>query len=91
MEYWNGNTWVLVATTFTVPNTVLGTIPASALTGTPIVVGVIQPSTSSYSNLLGIVYGLLGGVAIAAIIVVALMFITRRQEGNRPLDDRDMS
>jgi outer membrane protein assembly factor BamB len=39
IEYWNGNSWVSVATTFTAPDTVSGTVPASALTGTFFVVG----------------------------------------------------
>jgi outer membrane protein assembly factor BamB len=40
IEYWNGAEWVqVIPTTFTPPDTVSGTIPASALDGTPIVVG----------------------------------------------------
>ena len=37
--YWNAGTWTQVFTTFIAPDTVVGSIPASALTGTPIVVG----------------------------------------------------
>lgn len=39
MSYWNGNSWVTVASYFTAPHTITGTFPASALTGTRIVVG----------------------------------------------------
>ncbi len=37
--YWSSGSWVPVATTFTAPDTVTGTIPASALGGTPCLVG----------------------------------------------------
>jgi hypothetical protein len=39
MAYWDGNSWISVSTTFTEPYTITGTIPASALGGTPFVVG----------------------------------------------------
>jgi len=47
MEYWNGNSWTSVATTFTGPNTICGDIPVSALAtpSTPVVIG--TPTTST--------------------------------------------
>jgi hypothetical protein len=41
MSYWNGTDWNNVPTQFIAPDTLVGTFPVSALTGTPIIV---QPS-----------------------------------------------
>ncbi len=45
MAYWDGTSWIPVATTFTAPHTISGNIPASALTGTPITVFQGSPFT----------------------------------------------
>ncbi|MGI0090274.1 MAG: hypothetical protein ACREBS_01065 [Nitrososphaerales archaeon] len=39
MEYWNGTSWVNAYDLTTSGNTICGTMPTSALTGTPIVIG----------------------------------------------------
>jgi hypothetical protein len=78
IEYWNGNSWVLVATTFTSPDIVSGTIPASALTGTPIVVGTLKPSTAltvGATTLLMIVVVLIAAVAV----VLGILFDNRKK------------
>ena len=79
IEYWNGNTWMPVATTFTAPDTVsciinsiryanAHTIPASALTGTPILVG--TPKSSATTLPLSAT-----SLAIIIIIVVAIVVV----------------
>jgi hypothetical protein len=75
IEYWNGNAWVSVATTFTAPDTVSGTIPASALTGTLIAVGTSNLSTTSSSTVS--VYVVVVAVAIIAIIsIISIILIS---------------
>ena len=74
IEYWNGNSWVSVATTFTTPDTVSGTIPASELTGTLLAVGIPKTIPEYSEQLLGIT--LLASTASATISVV----ITRRRK-----------
>jgi hypothetical protein len=73
IEYWDGNTWVSVATTFTAPDTVSGTIPASALGGTPIVVGT---QASIISILLIIVIAI---VVVVVILGAVLVYMKKRK------------
>jgi len=47
MEYWNGNAWVSVATTFTSPNTICGNIPVTALATPSTPVLIASPTTVS--------------------------------------------
>jgi len=71
MEYWNGNAWVPVSTTFTSPNTVCGDIPVSALAtpSTPVLIGtpttIVTPQFPAGSGLLvvAVSFGLLAVVA----------------------------
>jgi len=77
IQYWNGSIWTSVATAFTYPGTVSVTIPASALAGTPIVVGTPKLNTTSKLNLLEVIYGVVAGFAITATIVAVLMFTVR--------------
>jgi hypothetical protein len=43
MQYWNGAQWVMATDVVVSGNTICGNIPVSALTGTPIAIGPIQP------------------------------------------------
>jgi hypothetical protein len=54
-EYYNGAAWVSVATKFSAPETLSATITASALTGTPIVVGI--PTHGGSANPLALNFG----------------------------------
>jgi hypothetical protein len=77
MEYWNGVDWVSVATRFTAPDTVSGTIPASALAGTTILVGTPKSNTSTAplsASLLIII-----AVAVVIIIVLGVLFVYARK------------
>jgi hypothetical protein len=73
MEYWNGSSWVFVATTFTAPHTVSGTIPASALTGTPVVVGTPKSSAPPLLTIIVIV------VAVVVILGMLFVYVKRRK------------
>lgn len=75
IKYWNGNTWVAVATTFTAPHTVSGKFPASALTGTPILVGVPKASTPISFALIIIVSAV---VAVVLILGVVFVYVKKR-------------
>jgi hypothetical protein len=55
-------------------NMVSGTISASALTGTPIVVGTLKTDNSAKSNLLDLIIGAMAGIAAAAIAITVLRF-----------------
>jgi YVTN family beta-propeller protein len=74
IEYWNGNGWVSISTMFSQLNMVSGTISASALTGTPIVVGILKTDNSAKSNLLDLIIGAMAGIAAAAIAITVLRF-----------------
>jgi len=74
IQYWDGNAWVSVATAFTAPDTVSATIPASALTGTPIVVGTqVSNPPIPLTTILAI-------VVVAVVILGALLFYTKRKK-----------
>jgi hypothetical protein len=74
IEYWNGNSWVSVATTFTTPDTVSGNILASELTGTVLAVGTSKTIPEYQEQLLGIT--LLASITFATLFV----FITKRKK-----------
>jgi hypothetical protein len=76
LAYWDGNSWIMVPCTFTAPNTITASLPASALTGTPIAVGKTA-ATPSASPLLIV------AAALAAAVVVALSvgFVLYRKRG----------
>jgi hypothetical protein len=78
MEYWNGNSWVSVTTKFVSPDTVSGAIPASALTGTPIVVGTPKPSATSLSTVTIIVVA----VAVVIILGVLSLYVKKQKQKN---------
>jgi hypothetical protein len=80
MEYWNGTSYVSVATTFAAPDTVTGTFPASALSGTPIVVGTAKTVTSFRLSLLELIYGFAIGLTIAIFTIGALMFMLKAKK-----------
>ena len=88
MEYWNGNTWISVDTNFNPPNVVSCTVPASVLTGTPFAVGT-KLSTNSKSSFTEIIYGLVAGLAISAIVIVALLFTMRGKESKTHFESDD--
>jgi YVTN family beta-propeller protein len=75
IEYWNGNGWVSISTTFSQPNMVSGTIPATALTGTSIVVGTLKTDNSAKPNSLDLIIGASAGMATAAIAITVLRFV----------------
>jgi hypothetical protein len=83
IQYYNGNAWVSVPTTFTAPETLSATIPASALNGTPILAGIPSPGRSP--NPLAINFGsaafILIVVAVAVVIIVAVVIVARRLTG----------
>ncbi len=69
IEYWNGNTWVSVTTTFTAPDTASAKISMSALNGTPILVGVPKSSASSLLPIIFIVIVIVAAVILVNIVV----------------------
>jgi hypothetical protein len=79
-EYYNGNAWVSVASKFFAPDTLSVTIPASALNGTPIVVGI--PSHGGSANPLVIDFGstafILIVVAVVVVTVSAVALVARK-------------
>ncbi len=75
MEYWNGTTWISVSTTFASPDTITATIPASALTGTPIAVGIIEQGTVGLSLVLVFVLG-----ALVATVSVVCVYVFKKKE-----------
>ncbi len=78
MEYWNGITWISVATKFTAPYTVSSTIPASALDETTILVGTQKSNASTTPiNLSLLIIAII--VAIAVIIGVLFVYVRRRK------------
>lgn len=81
IEYWDGSSWVSVATTFSAPDTVSANIPASALTGAPLAVGVPE---SGGNGLTSGGVSLLAVVAVTAVVAVAvvlglLVYMRRRK------------
>ncbi|MGA2386083.1 MAG: protease pro-enzyme activation domain-containing protein [Candidatus Bathyarchaeia archaeon] len=78
IEYWNGETWVSVATTFTAPDTVSGTVPASALTASIFSVGTPKqnPTTSTPTAFLLIAISIV--VAAIVIVSVTLIYVKKR-------------
>ncbi len=80
IEYWNANTWVSAATKFAAPDTVTCTIPASALTGTPIAVGTPKTGATANSDTQEIIVGVAAGLAIAAGTIAAIRFTTRAKK-----------
>ena len=82
IEYWNGNLWVSVASTFTAPDTVSGTVPATALTGTPIVVGTSKQNSTSMMRMIEVIFALIAGLIIAAVAVAQLMWISKNRKAS---------
>jgi len=80
IEYWNGNSWVSVQTKFSAPGTVSGTIPASALAETPILVGTPTSNSTTqppdYTSLLIIVAVV---VAVAVVVGVLVVYMRKRK------------
>jgi hypothetical protein len=77
--YWNGNTWVSVATTFTAPDTVSCTIPASALTGTLIAVGAPPKSSAVALTLSATSMTIIAGIIIAVVVILSSLFVYMRK------------
>jgi cobalamin biosynthesis Mg chelatase CobN len=82
IEYWNGNSWVSVATTFTAPDTVSGIIPASALTGTPIVVGIPKASTVE-STLSATSLSIIIAIVVVVVVILGLLFVYVRKRKSK--------
>jgi hypothetical protein len=89
IEYWNGDAWMSVATTFTAPDTVSCiisaisanahvAIPASALTGTPILVGTPKSSAST-STLSATSLAIIIAIAVAIVIILGMLFVYLRK------------
>jgi hypothetical protein len=73
MMYWNGLNWVLAShIQFIAPNTLSGTIPASALTGTPIGIG--NPSLFTVPE-----YALGGLLALLVCFVAFIIFKSQKR------------
>jgi hypothetical protein len=93
IEYWNGNAWMSVATTFTAPDTVSciiramsaisanahAAIPASALTGTPILVGTPKSSASTLT-LSATSLAIIIAVVVAIVVVLGMIFVYMRKQ-----------
>jgi hypothetical protein len=89
IEYWDGTTWTSVATTFTAPDTVsciIGAIsasaheaiPASALAGTPILVGTPKSSASTLT-LSATSLAIITAIVVAIVVVFGLTFVYMRK------------
>jgi hypothetical protein len=78
IEYWNGNTWVSAATTFTAPDTVSCTIPASALTGAIFAVGTPTSGATSLWLITIIV------VVVVVILVILFVYMKKRKSKIAP-------
>jgi hypothetical protein len=80
IQYYNGNSWVSVATTFTAPETLSATIPASALNGTPIVADI--PTHGGSANPLALNFGspafILVVIAVVVVIICAVVLVARK-------------
>ena len=70
LMYWDGSSWVSVATTFTAPDTVSATLPASALGGTLIAVSMSAKVPEFPQQLLWLV--LLVSIASATMLIAIL-------------------
>ena len=77
MEYWNGLTWISVATRFTAPDTVLSTIPASALAGTTILVG--TPNSNASTSPLSVSLLMIIAIVVAIVVVLGVLFVYVRK------------
>jgi hypothetical protein len=90
-EYNNGAAWVSVATKFSAPETLSATIPASALNGTPIAVGI--PSHGGSANPLAITFGstafILMVVAVVAVTISAVALVARKLTRTRSVSKSD--
>ena len=83
IEYWNGNNWVSVASTFTAPDTVSGKIPASALTGTPILVGLPQSNPAGPGLNSVALFTAISTVAVVLIVLgVVFVYLKKRSRRN---------
>lgn len=80
MEYWDGQSWVAAAGVTVNGDTVCGTVPVSALAGTPIAIG-----TGGQTNQTGVPqFPGLGAVLLTALVLPAALLLARRR-GRTPL------
>jgi hypothetical protein len=88
IKYWNGNAWMSVATTFTAPDTVSciigaigadahAAIPASALTGRPILVGTPKSNASTLS---ATSLAMIIAIVVAIVVVLGMIFVYVRKQ-----------
>jgi Concanavalin A-like lectin/glucanases superfamily len=91
IEYWNGSIWAPVATTFTAPDTVSciisaisaqlraqAAIPASVLTGTPILVG-NPKSSATASPLSATSLSIIIAIVVVIVVVLGVLFVYVRK------------
>ena len=80
MAYWNGMNWISVATRFTTPDTVSGTIPASALAGTTILVGTKKSNDSTSPISVSLLIAIAVVIAITVVVLGALFVYVKKRK-----------
>jgi hypothetical protein len=74
MLYWNGAQWVLASDITSLGDTITGTIPVSALTGTPIAVGTLKSSTTELT-LSATSLSIIIVMIVAVVIILCMLFV----------------
>ena len=82
ISYWNGATWAVATNTQfdSSTHTITGTIPASALSGTPVAVGTLKSSTTGLTlsaTSLSIIIAMI--VAVAVILGMLFVYMKKRK------------
>ena len=82
ISYWNGATWMFATNQHFDPSThtITGTIPASALSGTPVAVGTLKSSTTGLTlsaTSLSIIIAMI--VAVAVILGMLFVYMKKRK------------
>jgi hypothetical protein len=80
MQYWTGATWKNASDIRLNAGTVCGTIPVSALSGTNLVLGTPKPTIIGLDPM---VFYIIVGVIVAAVVTVSIALVARRRERSR--------
>jgi hypothetical protein len=73
VAYWNGANWVIVPCTYTSPNMLTVSLPASALTGTPLAVWKTDSNSENPMLLIALAISV-----VVAVLAVAFVFYSRK-------------
>jgi hypothetical protein len=80
MQYWTGAKWTNASDIRLNAGTVCGTMQVSALTGTNLVLGPPKPTIIGHDP---IVFYIIVGVIVAAVVTISIALVARRLKGSR--------